>query len=173
MNPILVLIGLVWLGSRLLSKTESSCSGESSCTDELMYDVDLMCFDPRAKLSLIYCECGFTAIPWELEITTHNEVCPKCNTQCHTHSDVELITIYLGRDSQCKPIFRTFDPNSKTDKFDFNREVARAMLTETWNQVDWEDGGLERMRIDQLRMSGYSELEASDMVCKVGWIPEL
>ena len=46
------------------------------------------------------------------------------------------------------------------------------MLSEMWNQLDWDQGGLERMRIDQLRMLGYSEIEAEDLVFK-GVIPEL
>ena len=175
MIQILALGAAIWLGNHLLSrKSRQNTDFEpvEPVFDDFGYDVDMMGFDPRAKLSLIYCDCGYTAIPWELEVTIQNEGCPLCGTICRTYKESNNVVVYMGHTDQCKPVFRSFDPTNSRDRFDFNREVGRAMLSEMWNQLDWDQGGLERMRIDQLRMLGYSEIEAEDLVFK-GVIPEL
>ena len=175
LNPILALVAIIWIGNHLLSRKSTQNADletNSPVFDDFSYDVDLMNFDPRAKLELIFCDCGFTAIPWELEVTKHNEACPKCGTQCAAHSEKEQVVVFLGRDEQCRPVFRTFDPTSSRDRFDFNREAGRAMHKEMWNGLDWDQGGLERMRIDMLRMQGLSNTEAEDQVWK-GVVPEL
>ena len=175
MNPILV-VGLLFWG---LSRIVKACStqypaqnqSESVFLDDLL-DPDMMRFHPESRMRLIYCECGLSCIPFEWEATVRNEECTFCGSICRTEPDSNLITVRTGYTNQGKPIIRRFDPSKSTDRFDFNREVGRAVLSEYWNLLHFDQGGLESMRIDQFKMLGHDQLQAEDLVMK-GCVPTL